>query len=439
MRWRLPITKACALLMLSAMPLRAQNAAPPIQRDTNAPTGALQMTLGSPETERNVLAPSFRFDESFDSRPYSGLAVAPGYESVSSFSGTLQMQRSSKRRDFSLSYTGGGVFYQKSSAMNSSYHDFAATQQFSVRRWKFLLSDELTYSPESPVSGPAYGAAGTDPASLLASLAALQPGLLPNQSILTGRTSRLSNTAAAQAQYNFSRYSSWTATGSYGILHFPDAKLLDGNQLTVQTGYNHALGPRTTFSFEYTHQRFGFDIPGAAFQSHAAELGYTRRLTGRLALQAMAGPQVSTFESGLSSRVGWASTASLRYSRWRWQFDASFAHGTSGGSGVFLGSETTGASGGVSRSITRAWRAGATGSYSHSSDLRPGGGLNFDTVSAGGQLYRSLGRSANLYISYSYQRQDSSNCGTICNLLGQDRHIFGIGFDWHLRPIRLGR
>ena len=59
---------------------------------------------------------------------------------------------------------------------------------------------------------------------------------------------------------------------------------------------------------------------------------------------------------------------------------------------------------------------------------------SFDAIYGGVQLQRTLGRTASVYVNYNVQRQTS---GIGCALCSADlmRHVIGVGFDWHMRPI----
>lgn len=419
---------------------------PPPSEEINVPdtrplSGAQQLTLGSSEGSLNVLVPSFRFSQLFDSNSTLS-TVSPGYEGVSSFSGSLKLRRSSETRELSLDYTGGGVFYSDRTNLNSSFHQFGVSQSISFRRWTLLLSDAFAYSPESPLGSAIGGFVPLGDIGRLGSLAGLNPSLTPSQNIFTDHTSRITNAAVGQIQYNLSARSSWTATAAYGILRFSDAALYNGDQFNFTTGYNRTLNAKDTVALTYTFGRFSFDSSNSDFNTHSAQLAYARRITGRLTAQLAAGPQITVMHNtqpGSENRVSWYGRGNLQYRRPKTEFNLGVTHGVNGGSGVLLGAESTAVQLGISRTLSRAWSTGITVQYARSKDLLAVA-RDFNSGSAGVELRRSVGRYAGVYLSYTFQRQDAPFACTSLACSGNVlRHVIGFGFDWRFRPIRLER
>lgn len=410
--------------------------------DTRPLTGAQQLGLGSAEGKRTFLLTGFRFTQSVD----SNAAMRSGetsFGAVFNPGGDIALQRKSARSELALHYNAGGTFYTDSTNLpdgasrNQMFHQFGVTQTFNFRRWSVLLSDALSYSPESTFAyfGSGYG---TIPgmSGLGSNIAGLNSNLMPNQSILAGPTSQLANTAVGQLQYSFSARSSLTATGSYGVLYFPDNDLMDGRQYNAMAGYNRILTSRDSIGLLYGYSSYSFEGTGQRMNNHLVQLSYARRLTGRLSLKLAGGPQINAFNTpGLSDqRAYWSADAAAIYRRGRNEFSLNYIHSITGGSGVLMGAETSNLTAGVGRSLSRAWSGSLSFGYARNSGISVN--RDYDAEYGTIELRRRLGAYAGLYFNYSIQSQGVGSCGLTCgdNAL---RHIFGVGFDWHFRPVRL--
>ena len=86
----------------------------------------------------------------------------------------------------------------------------------------------------------------------------LQPDLLPNQSILTGRVGRVTNTSMVEADAHFDANNTATLEASYGLLHFDSNLLTDTQQFSVVGGYDRKMTARDSIGLDGAFTRFGF-------------------------------------------------------------------------------------------------------------------------------------------------------------------------------------
>jgi hypothetical protein len=114
-----------------------------------------------------------------------------------------------------------------------------------------------------------------------------------------------------------------------------------------------------------------------------------------------------------------------------------------GGSGLLLGAESRVAQFSAGRQL---WRTahfsldlGHAYNQSLTQETSASRRTKYETWQGGAMLSRELGQHMSFYLNYNVQRQISNNplcfgdnCGTV--LL---RHLGGVGFNWHGRPIRL--
>lgn len=408
-------------------------------------------SLGSGVGQRNLLLPSFSFYQGADTNP-RGLGGNADLNAVTTVDVRLALQHVWDRYMFQADYSGGGSFYSSVSGLNRSHQDLGLLQTVRGGRWSMSWSDVISYSPEgntglgaglpsqlpSPVSAGPFGG----------SLGNLNPFLVPNQSILSINSPRISNTVLTEAQFAPDRHSTVTFSGSYSILRFLDSGFLDGSSASFRTGYDHALTARDTLGISYGASLFRYDNIDLATDSHVVFLSYGRQITGRLALQISAGPQITQVNnpsagSGTTRFTSWSGQAFLRYRLAKSDLSVVFLRGVTGGAGLLPGAETDDVSMSVGRQLSRVWRGAWTVAYAHNGALRgTGAGVNPATYNrwrAGFQLSRPAGRHTRLYFDYSFERQTSGipGCtGPGCAFFGT-RHIFGIGFNFQPRPIAL--
>jgi hypothetical protein len=406
---------------------------------TNRPlSGVQQSTLGPTSGARNFLAPSINVT----SQMATSSSVS-GYDRPTAFSyllGTLDLNRASDRSEFLLHYTGGGML---SSYLNSAVQDLDLSYSFKWQRWSLLVGDQASYLSESP-----FGFGGVGGLSFLNGALQFVPllngSVTPNQTISTILVPRFSNTAVSQIEYQLSPRSSWTASGSYGMLNFLGAGYINSTDAGFQSGYNYLLSPQSSVAVIYRFDDFRFTYLSERIQGHVAQLGYSRYVTGRLSLLLAAGPSMEMLRgvvTGSANRLSWAVDSSLSYQLDRTRLLLSYNHLVTAGSGVVVGARTSQVEATAERKLTGRWQASASLGYANNQTLIP------TTASLGKDQYNSwyaavrfnhqLRPGTSLFLSYGVRLQamnsavcGTPNCGT--NSIG---HQVSAGFNFGLRPI----
>jgi len=417
------------------------NAAPAAPSESRPLSSAEEWKLGGGEA-RNYFLPSFTFRQGWDTRPGNRTGGAR-VSSVSSVGGDFAFHRLSGRKEFTAAYKGGGSFYSSDSNLSSWYQGMEFTQKLLGRRWTVLFGDSLGYAQDR--SGGRTSGFGGLSGGLDGQLINPNSGLLPNQSIATTRTARLNNTGFGEWQYQAGRRSTVTMTGSYGFLHFldSDSGLIDSSNTYVGVGYNYALTGQDTLALSYSASLFRFRDFDQPTDSHTVYLTYGRQLSGRLAFNIGAGPQV-TLRSGAAGSdtiTSWSLRSSLRYRLPSSSLGFNYSRSVTGGSGLFLGAQTHNVSLSWSRKLSRQWDSTWDFGYSHNETLRQvsvvTNGTTYSTWRGGAHLSRPMGRYVRMSLNYGIERQtsDRSSCvGNTCGLIGI-RHVFGVGFNFRFRPI----
>jgi hypothetical protein len=388
--------------------------------DNQPPSGAQTMTLGATENESNVVNLSLRGEQALDAHKASGKDFVT--HGTTFGSAGLSLNRSWNRNVFMARYEGGLVAYNENTLRD--IQSLGLSQMLGIGRWIVTVGDEATYSPEA-----LFGFPGHRPA--MPNTPSLRTDFVPDQSILTGQQSRVSNTSFAQLEYLLSRRSSFTVTGDYGFLKYVDTGRVGLEHVMGMTGYNYEIRPHETISLMYQYSRFHENFLPGKVEVQSPTIGYTDRIAGRLALQLAAGPEFQKTPFG--SHTLFSGSARLVYG-WRLtRLEASVSRATMAGAGLSLASNSTLATLELSHEFSRRWSFSVAGGYGDHSLL--GQSRNIHSGFGQVELYRRLGRQLGAFVSYAVQRQVSQ---TICreSVCAGDfsRQTAGIGLEWN-RPL----
>jgi len=403
------------------------------------PSGAQQLSI--PGTQ---LANSFDASALFSASGDSAVINAqgqPGWGANEIAGGQLTLDRSGKSAQFSLAYSGGGVFYQPSAQYpDAMYQTLSLSQQFTWSRLTLRLLDQFSYSPNS-----LFGGAGTGGPGLLAASGpgstTLNPTYGANNTILTGQTRLLNNAAIAEIQYDLSARSSFTVTGSYGVLDYIGAGYISSHDYVLSAGYNYMFTAKDTVDVSYSLTETHYTGSQQAVNFQQINAGYGRQVSGRLVFQISGGPELIAFHDYTPSEgnvVTWNLTAGLQYRLRRSGFSANFTRGANAGSGVFYGSISDSVTGGVNHQFSRFLTGAVNVGYSinHNLTIVPGVANQYQNYFVGASLGRQLGRYAQLSVNYGAQQQPYggicpvTNCGT--NRILQ---TIGVALNLHIHPI----
>jgi hypothetical protein len=414
--------------------------------DTRPLSGVEDFEVETAGRSRNFVVPSLRLSAFGDSNRAILDSGERGIEMRGSIVGNLAVHRVSRRNDFALDYVGGGLINARNSDLNGMIHQMGFTESYVGRRWGITLGDHLSYLPESSFGfsgfGPSIGYGG----GFGGGLANWNPAFSGAQSLFTGRGNRLANSALAQLQYIASSRSSFTLSGSYGLLRFMESEGIESDFGMASAGYNYALSRRDTIAVSYGFAAFRFKGSDFHLDNHFVNLLYGRRLTGRMAFELSGGPQFTVSRSplfGSENRVSWNAHSSLSYQLSRTSLHLSYSHYTSAGSGLLFGASTDRVRGSVGRQLTRHWYWSIGPGYSRNARLSQsptvGTVSTYHSIYAMTGLHRELGRYTDLSLSYSSHNQwsDAINPSGINSGRSYLRHHFGVSLTWHTPRIAM--
>jgi hypothetical protein len=414
----------------------------PVAGDDRPLSGIQDQTLGPNLGPRNVLVPSF----TAVSQLATGSSVS-GFSEPTLFNyllATLDLNHASDRSEVLLHYTGGGML---SPYLNSAIQEVEFTYSYKWQRWTLLVGDDASYLSASP-----FGFGGVGGLDLLTGDSPFGPGgplssiLGPNQTIPTIIVPRLSNTAVSQIEYKVSPRSSWTASGSYGVLDFLGVDYINSAETRFQTGYNYSLNPRSSIAVIYRFDDFRFTQFSQSIENHVMQLAYERNVTGRLNWHVAAGPSLVMLRgalTGYGNNVSWAVDGALSYKMDRATLQLSYDHLVTGGSGVLFGAQTGQVQATIERPLSPRWQGSASLGYATNGSLIPAGASlvkeNYNSWYAAIRLNHQFRPGAALFVSYQAQLEALSPGGCTTPTCGGTSiaHEFSVGFNFGLRPISL--
>jgi hypothetical protein len=438
-----------------------------VSPDQNTLAGAAPFTLGSLQHTGNIFDPTISVSQLGQTVPgTTGKTVLTG---ITMASGSLNFDRTWSEYRFTTLYTGGETFnlgYGKvpgffgTASPHYQFHNLSVTQEADWARWHVLLRDNFIASPGAQFSGQGIGGPGlvAQFSSMLgASLNSLGQSFQPVETINTAQAMRYQNSILGQAAYSFTRRSAFTFSGSYGVLDFTGAGYFSSTKYDVQAGYDYMLDPSDSIAILGSYGKINYSGTGTAATGtilngngtsttdYVGALAFGRKITGRLAFQAAAGPQeIYSNGAGGVGKVNllFASVNSaLTYERRRSGVSFNFVRGLSTGSGVFLGATSNAFSASAHYQLTRTWSAYIDGGYALNNSLPSAGAakIQFENWFAGANIGRQLGTHAQISFNYGALEQvNPPNCPQpVCGGVGLQQ-IAGVSVNWHLRAIGEG-
>jgi hypothetical protein len=427
----------------------------PLVPDTLPLSGVQNLTVGSFENNHSYWQPRVDITGTFDSNPQES-PNGSGWGTWASFSGGVDVHQISGNSQLTLTYLGGGMISSEGNVPDGVIQQLGVVDKLSFRRWTLSFLDNLNYLPQASFG---FGGLGDLGSSTGGSVGLGTAFGAPGQTILTGIGQNIANAFAVEADVNLTPRASLTFVGGYSLLHYSDSDLLNSSDASFRGGYNYQLTRKDTVAVLYTFTAFRYSNFNQSIDDHTIQASYARRVTGRLAFQIAAGPEIAlsrlpitagttsggsgsgTSTAGSSENLYWSLNTNLQYQLRRTGIGLSYVHGVNAGSGVLGGSVGDVVSGSVTRQMSRTFSSGVTAGYSRSNGLAitsttPTNQI-YDYWFAGATFSHPLGRTLGLTFSYQmqYQNANSSFCiGTVCGM-NVMRNLISIGVGWHERPL----
>ena len=260
---------------------------------------------------------------------------------------------------------------------------------------------------------------------------ALQPNLLPNQTIVTENVGRVANTSLVELDKHFDPRDTGTLTASYGLLHYESSLYTDAEEASFSAGLSRTMTVRDSVGLTAGFNRINFHGLGGSLSTESISGYYARRISGRSGIEVGGGPQIT--QSNGQQYVDWQVLGTVRYRMRNMNLSAQGVRSVSGGAGVLNGVTLSTGEGGVDLVLARNWSMSLSSGVSLNQQL--GSSQSFTSEFGDYVLNRKIYRYTNLFLSYDFQHQTAAACtGSFCNNVGT-RNVFGIGLNWNYRPI----
>jgi hypothetical protein len=370
-----------------------------------------------------------------------------GADTSTNLSGNVAYISSSKTDPFSMIFSGGHS-WTTSGEPGYSFLNLAMSQVLNVGRWNVVLSDGVSYLPETPTTGLS-GVAGVGDLGLNP----VQVGAGSSQGVLTDFSSRVANAAAITVRRQLTGKTSLNATGSYSISRFLDDSGnstnsgLDSDTESGSGGIVHQISKLTSIGGNYAYSTvnysgasYGVSEPG--FVTQTASGFFSHQFTRKISASVSAGPQWTAIDSGGSSTgLSLFAVASTSYSGHYTSASLSFTRSTNAGFGVVGGALSSGISFVGSRTYARVWKVAVSSAYTQTASL-PAAGVSpysFHTTVGGVQVSRGFARSFSTYVSYTLENQSNSNTAEAVDVFSGLSQVASFGLTYSPASKHFGR
>ncbi len=295
-------------------------------------------------------------------------------------------------------------------------------------------------------TGPAPGQPGPTPAPTSAN---------PGQGVLSGFSTRVTNTSSLSLQRQLTGKTSFNASGSYVLIRFlnnsgsttvPSSAGLDSDGDSAGAGLSHRIDARNSLAGNFAYARntysgtsSGIRQPG--FSSQTASLQFTHQFTRKLSTSLAAGPQWTSIDSpGLTPALSLFANLSATYTGEFSHASLAYSRSTNSGFGVVGGAISNSVTFSAGRVVDRVWLVALTAAYTQTSDLPSAVTLpfTFHTTVAGVQVSRALARTLSAYASYTLQKQSDQGTAAAVDLFSGLSNVAGFGLTFSPSAVRLG-
>jgi hypothetical protein len=414
-----------------------QNGLTQTQPDTHALSGVEELTTGSLLRLTDMFDPGLSFSDLGYSAP--GQAGSTTLTSGATVVGTLAAAKAWAGSNLEFGYGGSDTYYYPTAFLgprNLPSHNAGLSLTIVDKRWTFRLRDSFLYSWQAGFGNLFTGGPASE--GQLNQLAAVQPSLNPLGTVLTGFARQVNDLSSAEVDYSVSRRTTLTLSGSYQLLDFLTSGYLSSHTVSGRAGYNYALNSKNTFALLSEYDSTSYSGTTSRFDSSLIEMSFGRKITGRLAFQVAAGPELTSFHNfGASNaqQLSWSVSSSLTRETPRTDYFVSYLRAVTPGSGVNFGSHTNTVTGSVSRRFAESWSGSINGGYAANTALVPSiiFASTFKNWFAGANLGKQVGRHLSLGLSYQYQRQivGSGACPVLSCGVVPAYQVFGVTMHWH--------
>ena len=362
------------------------------------------------ENEGNFLKGGITFTTAYSNNV--AWAGAPVSDVSFSFWPTIALDRTTERMHLVLDYAPGFTLYQHTTSFNQANQALEAT--FSYR-----LTPNLTATVTEGFQQTSNLFNQPNPVGATNVFGGLP---VSNVAVIAPLAETISNSSAAQLNYQVSANGMLGASGTYGALNYPNPDQVAGLYNSRAAGgsffYATRIHERNFIGAEYQYQNylsFQTNSPSTTSQIQTVFVFYTMYLKPSWSISVAAGPQhYSSTQASLPAAAAWQpmTMVSTGWQGERNAVAASYSRSVSGGGGLSGTFSSNNIALSFSRQFNRVWSASASGSYSNYENLTPfflystpGG----HSVSGAVSLTRTFSEHASVQFGYNWVQQDYSD------------------------------
>jgi hypothetical protein len=352
-------------------------------------------------------------------------------------SGSANYASTSERAPFSVEYAGGYAWTLTGPSFGSGLFQRMNLAQGGVwRKWAVTVSDDVSYSPQSPFTGFSGITGIGEP------IGTPNPTPPSSQSILTLNTHVVENLAMGTVENKLTAATTLSGSGAYNLLRYPNNDGLDTNTYSANGQLTHRLNGRDSIIGTYQYSLYTYPNYSYTFETHAGLFGFRYLLSRKLSAVFAAGPlwiNGSTLQVGstllvIPSKLTYTANGKVAYTSKPTSVDVGYSHGTNGGAGYLFGATWDSVEGNFSRIVGPNLMIGLTGGYNHTAALINNTTVLINTgatnnVVGGSQATWQINRNVIAFVNYTgaYQTTTSPLPTNAVNQVLQTVS-FGVGF-----------
>lgn len=438
---RMLIRVFVGMILLAACPLWAQGGAEAAGTGpsggggamlTPAPVSGEGYSMGfTSETRANYLRGGLVFTTAYDSDATTGTNGKPVSDVSYSIFPTISLDQTRSRFHWTLNYSPGFTFYQKTSSLNQADQNLGVNLSYRLSphvtlslRDTFQQTSNVLNQPTSDLQQPVSGGA-----------------FVPNNSVIAPLAETLTNNANATLTYQFSANGMIGASGTFMNLHYPNPGQVPGLSDSSSRGgsafYNHRLSKMHYIGATYQYQFLLANPTGgqSETQTQSVYLVYTAYLKPTLSISLFGGPQyANTVQFGLPATTGWspAGGASMSWQGKLTSFAASYSRSVNSGGGLAGAVEAGSANGSFRRQLARTLSMSIGGGYASNNvlDASPIFNTGGHTITGNASVQRQVGEHLNLQLQYTRLHQSYSEVAAISSVPNRNRVAVNISYQF---------
>ena len=403
---------------------------------TPAPVSGEGYSMGfTSETRSNYLRGGLIFTTAYDSDATIGTNGQPVSDVSYSIFPTISLDQTRSRLHWTLNYSPGFTFYQKTSALNQENQNLGVNLSYRLSphvtlslRDTFQKTSNVLNQPNQDFAQPVSGSV-----------------FVPNESVIAPIADVLTNSANATLTYQFSANGMVGASGTFMNLHYPNQAQVPGLGDSSSKGgsafYNHRLSKMNYIGATYQYQMFLANptLGQSETQSHSVFLFYTVYFKPTFSVSFFGGPQYSnTQQFGLPTSSSWSpgGGASMSWQGRLTSLALSCSRAINSGGGLAGAVESTSANASLRRQLTRTLSASLGASYADNSilDALPTLNTSGHTISGNASVQRQFGQHLNLQLQYMRLHQSYSDVAVLSAVPDRNRESITISYQF-ARPL----